>query len=74
MIVIDALRKLGPAATPAQLRSYLEDLHGYVGITGTYDFRDGSQRGLTVDSTIIMRWDPVKSDFVSVSKPGGQPD
>ena len=73
MIVIDALRKIGPAATAEQLRGYLENLHGYTGITGTYDFRDGSQRGLGVDSTLIMRWDPEKLDFVGVSKFGGAP-
>jgi branched-chain amino acid transport system substrate-binding protein len=73
MIVIDALRKIGPNATAAQLHDYLENLHGYVGITGTYDFRDGSQRGVGVDSTMIMRWDPDKLDFVTASKPGGNP-
>jgi len=73
MIVIDALRKLGPDATAAQLREYIENLHGYTGITGTYDFRDGSQRGLGVDSALIMRWDPEKLDFVTVSKGGGTP-
>jgi len=73
MIVIDALRKIGPNATAAQLHDYIEQLHGYVGITGTYDFRDGSQRGLGVDSSMIMSWDPAKLDFVSVSKPGGAP-
>jgi branched-chain amino acid transport system substrate-binding protein len=73
MIVIDALRKVGPDATAAQLREYIESLHGYTGITGTYDFRDGSQRGLGVDSALIMRWDPDKLDFVSVSKGGGTP-
>jgi branched-chain amino acid transport system substrate-binding protein len=73
MIVIDALRKIGPNATAAQLREYIENLHGYTGITGTYDFRDGSQRGIGVDSALIMRWDPDKNDFVSVSKAGGIP-
>jgi branched-chain amino acid transport system substrate-binding protein len=73
MIVIDALRKLGPNATAQQLHAYIEGLHGYTGITGTYDFTDGSQRGLGVDSTLIMRWDPDKQDFVSVSKFGGLP-
>ena len=58
MIVIDALRKVGPNATADQLHDYIENLHGYIGITGTYDFRDGSQRGIGVDSTMIMRWDP----------------
>jgi branched-chain amino acid transport system substrate-binding protein len=73
MVVIDALRKLGPNATAEQLHNYIENLHGYTGITGTYDFRDGSQRGVGVDSTMIMSWDPAKLDFVTVSKPGGAP-
>ena len=73
MVVIDALRKVGPNATAEQLHNYIENLHGYTGITGTYDFRDGSQRGVGVESTMIMSWDPAKLDFVTVSKPGGNP-
>ena len=34
---------------------------------------DGSQRGVGVDSTMIMKWDPDKLDFVTASKPGGNP-
>jgi branched-chain amino acid transport system substrate-binding protein len=71
MIVIDALRKLGPNASGADLHAYIEKLTGYVGITGTYDFHDGNQRGLTVNDLLIMRWDSDKSDFVAVSKLGG---
>jgi branched-chain amino acid transport system substrate-binding protein len=71
MIVIDALRKLGPNATAADLHAYIEKLTNYVGITGVYDFHDGNQRGLTVDDLLIMRWDNDKSDFVAVSKLGG---
>ena len=71
MIVIDALRKLGPSASSADLHAYIEKLTAYVGITGTYDFRDGNQRGLTVNDLLIMRWDNDKSDFVAVSKLGG---
>jgi branched-chain amino acid transport system substrate-binding protein len=73
MIVVDALRKLGPNASASDLHDYLEKLHDYTGIAGVYDFRDGNQRGLTVDDTLIMRWDPDKTDFVSVSKYGGLP-
>ena len=73
LIVIDALRKIGPNANATQLRDYLETLHGYQGIAGTYDFRDGSQRGLGPENALIMRWDGDKSDFVSVSKAGGVP-
>src|SRR3984957_91588 len=34
MIVVDALRHLGPNATAQQLRDYLADLKGYAGING----------------------------------------
>jgi branched-chain amino acid transport system substrate-binding protein len=71
MIVIDALRKLGPNASGADLHASIEKLTSYVGITGTYDFHDGNQRGLTVNDLLIMRWDNDKSDFVAVSKLGG---
>ena len=71
MIVIDALRKLGPSASSADVHAYIEKLTSYVGITGTYDFRDGNQRGLTVNDLLIMRWDSEKSEFVAVSKLGG---
>jgi branched-chain amino acid transport system substrate-binding protein len=73
MIVVDALRKLGPNASASDLHDYLEKLHDYTGIAGVYDFRDGNQRGLTVEDTLIMRWDPEKTDFLSVSKYGGLP-
>jgi branched-chain amino acid transport system substrate-binding protein len=74
MIVVDSLRKLGTHTTAAQLHEYLESLHDYVGITGVYDFRDGSQQGLLHDSPVFMvRWDGEKQDFVQVSKAGGAP-
>ena len=66
--------KLGTNATAAQLHEYLESLHDYVGITGVYDFRDGSQQGLLKNSPVFMvRWDGEKQDFVQVSKAGGAP-
>jgi branched-chain amino acid transport system substrate-binding protein len=73
LIVIDALKKYGPAATAQQIHDYIENLHGWTGINGEYDFRDGSQRGLGEKDGIIIRWDPVKSAFVGMSKPGGMP-
>lgn len=66
-IVVEALRKLPPDPTPGQLRAYLENLHGYAGINGIYDFRDGSQRGIGKNSVVIYRWDVDKQrpDVVS---------
>ena len=70
-IVIDALRHLGPSATPQQLHEYIETLHDYAGISGIYDFRNGNQRGLTVEDVVMIRWNPKDSAWVASSKLGG---
>jgi len=71
LIVVDAFRHLGMNATPEQIRSYIATLHGYAGINGIMDFRDGQQRGLTVNAALVVRWDNAKHDFVSASRFGG---
>lgn len=70
-IIVDALRHLGTDATARQVHDYIEHLHGFSGVNGTYDFRDGSQRGLTIDATIVVRWDPTTREFTPLTKPGG---
>jgi branched-chain amino acid transport system substrate-binding protein len=70
-MIIDAYKKIGTAATADQLNDYIQHLNGWVGINGVYDYRDGSQRGIGIDGVVMDRWDPVKDDFVIVSKPGG---
>lgn len=72
-IVVSALRKLGADVTPDALHAYLETLHGFDGVDGTYDFRTGDNHGLNDLSVIMVTWDPVKGDFRVVSKPGGYP-
>jgi hypothetical protein len=69
-IVIDALRAVGPDATPEQLRSWVASQHSYPGISGLYNFQN-DMHGLGVDDILIVRWDPVKQDFTRVSKFGG---
>jgi branched-chain amino acid transport system substrate-binding protein len=73
IILLGAYKKLGLAATPAQLRDYLAGLHGFSGANGTYDFRDGSQRGLTEKNGIMVRWDAARDTWVAISKFGGAP-
>jgi branched-chain amino acid transport system substrate-binding protein len=70
-IVVDAYRHIGPDATADQLRDYIDNLHGWAGTSGIYDFGDTEQRGLTINALVIDRWDPATSDFVPASKPGG---
>jgi branched-chain amino acid transport system substrate-binding protein len=71
LIVVNALKKLGPGATAAQLQAYLSTMHGFAGANGVYDFRDGSQRGLTEQNAIMVRWDAGKDTWVAISKFGG---
>ena len=73
MIVVSALKRLGPTATPEQVRSYISDLHDWVGINGVYDFRDGSQRGVGAQALVVDRFEPDGSRFVPVSRPAGYP-
>jgi ABC-type branched-subunit amino acid transport system substrate-binding protein len=71
MLVADGLRAVGTDADAAQIKSYLEGLHGWVGVSGTYDFRAGDQRGLGADTMVIVRWDPAKDTWTAVSRLGG---
>ncbi len=73
LIVVDALRHTGLQASPEAVRSYIENLHGFVGINGVYDFRDGSHRGLSENAAIIIRYDASKATFTGVSQAGGAP-
>jgi len=72
-VVVDALRHVGLNASAAQLHDYIEHSHGFAGINGVFDFRDGNQRGLTGRDAIIVRWDGEKKDWVAVTQPGGTP-
>lgn len=73
MIVVAALRHLGPNATADQIHDYIESLHGFAGVNGLYDFRDGGQRGIGSQAIVVDRWDPKAKAFIVLSKPGGSP-
>jgi branched-chain amino acid transport system substrate-binding protein len=72
-VVVNGLRRFGPSMTAAQLHDYIENLNGFAGMNGILDFRDGKQRGLGLNATLIVRWDATRDDWVPVSKPGGTP-
>ena len=71
LLIVDALRHVGPAATPDQVRRYLQHSHGFAGINGLYDFRDNLNRGIGENNAMMTKWDPGTEGFVAVSKPGG---
>ena len=71
MIIIDALRKIGPNATAQQIRDHILGLHGWIGSNGVYDFSSGDQRGITQNSIVVARWAPDKATWLQVSQPRG---
>lgn len=73
MILISALRKFGPNATGTQIHDYVENLRGWVGINGPYDFVAHPQRGLGLESVVITRWVPSTEKWEAASKGGGAP-
>jgi branched-chain amino acid transport system substrate-binding protein len=73
LIVVTALRTLGPDATSAQIRDYIAHLKGYAGINGLYDFEKYPQRGLSEDNVVVTRWSTAANTWQVVSKPTGIP-
>jgi branched-chain amino acid transport system substrate-binding protein len=71
-ILIGALRRLGPNASAEQLHTYIEGLHDFAGVSGTFDFRTGNQRGLGPDALLMYRWVVDGNRFVLASKAGGR--
>jgi branched-chain amino acid transport system substrate-binding protein len=65
LIIVAALRTLGPDAKAAQIRDYVEGLHGFAGANGFYDFRTGDQRGLNPNDTSIATWSESKHTWVA---------
>ena len=74
VILVEAYRALGTDATAQQIHDWIENLHGYYGVYGVYDFRSVPQRGvLSVENTVVVRWDPAKTYWTPVSDFGGLP-
>lgn len=73
MILVDGLRKLGPDASAAKLRAYINGLHGWTGVNGPYDFKAEPQRGLGDKNIVMIRYNPKDGTFGAASKFGGDP-
>ena len=68
LIVVQALRTLGPDAKAVQIRDYIEGLHDFAGSNGFYDFRVGDQRGLNPNDIVMARWDSVQNTWVKAKE------
>lgn len=73
MLLVEALRKVGPDASAEQVRAALAAVRGFAGAEGRYDMQAVPQRGLGPSQIFDVRWDPAKNDWVAISKPGGDP-
>ena len=69
MILIDALRHVGPDASPEALRAYIASLQNWYGITGRYDFRAVPQRGIARNGAAIYRWDAATEQITTLPLP-----
>jgi branched-chain amino acid transport system substrate-binding protein len=73
LITIDALRAVGPDASPEAIKNYIEGIKDFAGITGTYNFSAGGsadQRGLSINDVVMMRWNSATSSWTAVSRFG----
>lgn len=71
LIIVDAVRHIGPAATAEQIRDYILGLRSWAGINGIYNFTTGDQRGIGINAAAVDLWDASKVNWVQVSRPGG---
>jgi branched-chain amino acid transport system substrate-binding protein len=73
LIVVAALRALGPDATAEQIRGYIANLSDFAGVDGLYDFKANPERGLGQNSSIVVRYDANAKAWVWLTQPGGAP-
>ena len=71
MLTAAALRALGPAATPEQVRAFIAGTRGWGGVNGVYDFTTVPQRGLNENDAVVTRWQADRQSWTIVSQPGG---
>jgi branched-chain amino acid transport system substrate-binding protein len=71
LVTIDALRHLGFNASARDIHAYIENLRGFSGTIGVYNYSDGSQRGVGLNAVVMSRWIPDRHDWVAVSSSGG---
>lgn len=73
LVLVSALRELGPDASAEKLRDYLLKLKGWTGANGPYDYVADPQRGVGGNNVVIVRWDAQRNSSVAASNFGGTP-
>jgi hypothetical protein len=70
-LAIETLRHIPPDASKETAFAYVSKLQGWTGIDGVYDFVRYPQRGVGVDSVLMVRWDAASNSLVPASHGGG---
>jgi branched-chain amino acid transport system substrate-binding protein len=70
-LAVETMRHIGPAGDTAAARAYLAQLHSWVGINGVYDFKSYPQRGLDVNSVLMLQWNAKTQTFEGAGRRGG---
>jgi branched-chain amino acid transport system substrate-binding protein len=73
LLVVAALRALGPNPTAARIRDYINNQSSWAGVSGRYNFKATPQRGLGTGQIFVARWDPAQNNWTAASKSGGDP-
>jgi branched-chain amino acid transport system substrate-binding protein len=73
LLVVAALRALGPNPTAARIRDYINSQSSWAGVSGRYNFKATPQRGLGTGQIFVARWDPAQNNWTAASKSGGDP-
>lgn len=76
LITVTGLRSLGPDATAEKLRQWIANLKDFAGIDGIYDFTQFPDRGLSHNTSALVRYEPTGPDGAHwewVSEIGGTP-
>jgi branched-chain amino acid transport system substrate-binding protein len=73
LIVVDALRKLGPNASAGAVRDAIAGMTDFAGINGLYDFRKYPGRGLGPENMVVVSYNPPTKGWTWLSRPGGEP-
>jgi branched-chain amino acid transport system substrate-binding protein len=70
-LIVEAYRKLGVNASATEIRDYIDRQRNWAGVDGTYDFVAVPQRGIGVNSVMMVRWNGANESWSGVSKLGG---
>jgi branched-chain amino acid transport system substrate-binding protein len=70
MLVVDALRNIGPAASADQIRDFIASSRNWSGLVGQYDFQLNPQRGISPNGVRVYLWNAQDKSYATIRVPG----